>query len=578
MRTKQAGCPGHLRTVRAVVFKHFSKLKSQAKSSVSIPDRHPYGSAYAARCCNLWLGWRLQSLVIAVSLVLGQDLCLAQTSFLNPDPITVPDQGTHVSVSTISVSGVTGRVSQVTVTLNGLSHAWLEDLSVLLLGPGGQQVTLFSGAGRDCRVENAFFTFDDSAPAPLPIKGPIGTGNFQPSNYATSAGFPSASYASALSVFNGSDPNGVWSLLLLDNAFLDTGTVAGGWELSLTVDSTAPTIAISGPSTPATSAGPVNYTVEYSDANFLASSLTAADVILNPTGTANGTVHVSGSGTTRTVTISGITGDGSLGISLVAGTATDSVGNAAAAAGPSASFAVSNTPPSIAISSPSTTATANGPVTYQVTYANIFKTSTLATKDVILNRTGNANGTVSVSGSKTTRTVTISKITGNGTLGISIKAGTATDLAGNPAPAVGPSTPFTVSNTVPAIASISETAKSSRPATNTAIELAGKLTLTANSQTVANGANFFETRSGANRLTIANLGSGRFRIGVISLPGQTIAIEHTSDAAATLWLPLRTVTTDGQGRSSFDDTPAADSCFYRLAAPPSDGRSFHPAD
>jgi large repetitive protein len=57
---------------------------------------------------------------------------------------------------------------------------------------------------------------------------------------------------------------------------------------------------------------------------------------------------VSGSGTTRTVTITNTTGDGTIGISIAAGTASDMAGNTAGAAGPSATFIVDNTPPSIA--------------------------------------------------------------------------------------------------------------------------------------------------------------------------------------------------------------------------------------
>jgi hypothetical protein len=43
--------------------------------------------------------------------------------------------------------------------------------------------------------------------------------------------------------------------------------------------------------------------------------------------------------------------------------------------------------------------------------------------------------------------VTVSGITGDGRLGISIASGTATDAAGNPAPAAGPSSTFVVDNT-----------------------------------------------------------------------------------------------------------------------------------
>ncbi|WP_439623756.1 beta strand repeat-containing protein [Gemmata sp.] len=104
-------------------------------------------------------------------------------------------------------------------------------------------------------------------------------------------------------------------------------------------DSTAPTVVISAPSAPFTVGAPVTFTITYTDANFTASSLTAANVTLNKTGTANGTVSVSaGTGPVRTVTISNITGDGTLGISIAAGTAVDVAGNLAPAAGPSTTF------------------------------------------------------------------------------------------------------------------------------------------------------------------------------------------------------------------------------------------------
>ena len=120
---------------------------------------------------------------------------------------------------------------------------------------------------------------------------------------------------------------------------------------TITVDSAAPGISISGPSADVTSAGPVIYTVTYTEADSI--TLSAADVTLNKTGTANGTVSVTGAGAaSRTVATSGITGDGTLGISIAAGSASDSVGNAAPAAGPSASFTVDNIAPSVTITSP----------------------------------------------------------------------------------------------------------------------------------------------------------------------------------------------------------------------------------
>ncbi|WP_088252982.1 FG-GAP-like repeat-containing protein [Fimbriiglobus ruber] len=225
---------------------------------------------------------------------------------------------------------------------------------------------------------------------------------------------------------------------------------------TFTVDTTAPTVAIGAPSAAlANAASTVTFTVTYADANFAASTLTAADVTLNTTGTAAGTVSVSGSGTTWTVTVTGITGDGTLGISLAAGTASDTAGNLAPAAGPSATFTVDDTAPTVSISPPSVTvANGSSTVTYTVTYADAnFADSTLTAADVTLNATGTASATVSVdSGSGTTRTVTLTHITGDGTLGISLAAGTAHDQLSDPAPAAGPSGTFAVDTTAPTVA------------------------------------------------------------------------------------------------------------------------------
>jgi hypothetical protein len=133
---------------------------------------------------------------------------------------------------------------------------------------------------------------------------------------------------------------------------------------------------------------------------------------------------------------------------------TDLTGNLVTAAPTSgATFVVDNTPPTVVISAPSSATASTGPVTYTVTYSGA-DTVTLTAGNVTLNRTGTADGSVAVSGSGTaTRTVTLSSLTGDGTLGISLAAGTASDSAVNLAPAAGPSQTFTVAGPLPLMAS-----------------------------------------------------------------------------------------------------------------------------
>ena len=221
---------------------------------------------------------------------------------------------------------------------------------------------------------------------------------------------------------------------------------------SVTVTGTSPTISIGSPSASYVAGGPVTYAVTYTDPNFKSSNLTTSSITLNKTGNRhrhaerlrfgpelhghdqqhNGRRHP-GDFDRR--------GHG-LGHGRQPGPGRRAQRD----------LDGGQHRPHDLDRRPSATYAAGGPVTYTVTYADAnFNTSTLVPANITLNETGTANGTVSVSGSGLTRTVTISSITGNGTLGISIAAGTASDLAGNLAPAAGPSTTFIVDNTPPTI-------------------------------------------------------------------------------------------------------------------------------
>jgi hypothetical protein len=330
---------------------------------------------------------------------------------------------------------------------------------------------------------------------------------------------------------------------------------ATGPSATFIVDNTVPAIAISAPSTTITKAGPVTFTVTWSDANLDSSSiaLLASQVIINKTGSSLiGSTSISGSGNTRIVQLDGITGDGTVSISLPANTASDLAVNLAPAAGPSATFTVDNTPPlppviagistdtgsssadavtsdrtlvffgtaeagstltltrvgtgvigtvtadgsgawtvdytgtvlsdgtysftatstdsvgnlstasnpfvvkidtappTLSIGAPSISASKLGPVDYLLTYGGAAQIS-LKASDITLNATGTANGTVFVLNVGGSWIVSIANLTGQGTLGFSVAAGTAQNLAGTLASAAGPSATFRVGNTAPTL-------------------------------------------------------------------------------------------------------------------------------
>jgi uncharacterized repeat protein (TIGR01451 family) len=164
--------------------------------------------------------------------------------FSNTGLITINDAASAVPYpSTINVSGLTATVCKVTVTLNDLSHLFPDDLDVLLVGPGGQAVLLMSDVGGPNAASGLTLTFDDAAAGVIPDNGPLLAGTYRPSNIGAKSdgrtdAFPSPApvehYVTNLTTLNNIDPNGTWSLYVVDDELVDAGQMANGWSLAIT--------------------------------------------------------------------------------------------------------------------------------------------------------------------------------------------------------------------------------------------------------------------------------------------------------------------------------------------------------
>jgi len=136
----------------------------------------------------------------------------------------------------IIVGGLSGPILDVNVGFTGLTHTAISDVGALLRGPGGQTVVLFDGVGGITGVNNVNLVLDDQALSSLP-NGGFSSGTFKPTNLVTvppdvfPSPAPGGPYGSTLSVFNGTNPNGTWSLFINDFSFrlLDAGSLAGGF-------------------------------------------------------------------------------------------------------------------------------------------------------------------------------------------------------------------------------------------------------------------------------------------------------------------------------------------------------------
>jgi uncharacterized delta-60 repeat protein/uncharacterized repeat protein (TIGR01451 family) len=175
---------------------------------------------------------------VTFDFVLGQQ----NIPFQNAGAITIRD-GTFANPypAQLTVSGVAGAVTKLSVTLYGYSHGYPEDVDMLLVGPNGVGVMLMSdaGGGTSNALNNVQITFDDEAAEAIPFKARITNGVYRPANHLTVSdpmtGFPSNTQWSntSLSSFNGINPNGVWSLYIMDDASSQAGQVSGGWSLNI---------------------------------------------------------------------------------------------------------------------------------------------------------------------------------------------------------------------------------------------------------------------------------------------------------------------------------------------------------
>jgi extracellular elastinolytic metalloproteinase len=167
-------------------------------------------------------------------------------SFSNLASIRIPAAGSGTGTgapaapypSTINVSGLTGTITKVTVQIFNFNFdTFPDDVDLLLVGPGGQKLLLMSDLGAGTSVNNANLTFDDAG---SPFGSSIVSGTFRPTNSGANDQFPAPAPAGPypdpqlLSIFNGLDPNGTWSLFAVDDVGGEIGNINGGWQLNFT--------------------------------------------------------------------------------------------------------------------------------------------------------------------------------------------------------------------------------------------------------------------------------------------------------------------------------------------------------
>lgn len=239
----------------------------------SIPRRATRLCAAAGRVATV-LAVAVVLVAITASIALAAAEDFSNTAFLQVPPVNPCCAAKPASLypATIDVTGLAGKVTKITATLHGLSHENIEDLAVLLVGPAGQNVVLMASydLGGCCAshvVSDATITFDDAGiEAECPGHGtPFQTiYPYRPFNCGVLAPYPAPApappYGSALAAFNGTNPNGTWSLFVTDDRGTASGSIADGWSLHVETDvqaaSPTPSAPGAAPTAPQTTAVP----------------------------------------------------------------------------------------------------------------------------------------------------------------------------------------------------------------------------------------------------------------------------------------------------------------------------------
>ncbi|GAA2133766.1 Ig-like domain-containing protein [Nocardioides bigeumensis] len=153
--------------------------------------------------------------------------------------MVIPDEGPSTPASTaIAIPADRGQVTDVDVTLNGLSHTYMYDLEVWV-SHNGTTVKLLDEAGDWSRETTPrTFTFDDEAATVLPWSSTLSpSGSYKPTDGSGGGETP---VATSLAVFDGQAATGTWELFIVDQSAGDEGSLAG-WSLDIDYnDPTAP--------------------------------------------------------------------------------------------------------------------------------------------------------------------------------------------------------------------------------------------------------------------------------------------------------------------------------------------------
>ena len=208
--------------------------------------------------------------IFAFALGLSVSVQASNSFFFNTGSVTLPDDDPNGYQDSRGLTGISGTISDVNVTLsisggfNGDLYVWLSHgtgLSILLnrVGMSSGSSVGYGNTGFGLDAQQINFTLDDQAaqdvhfyqtdPYTLNANGQL-TGVWQPDGRILDPESPASSFDTAprpnlLNAFDGLDPNGEWTLFAADMSSGHISTLTG-WGLVITVVPEPSTFALVG--------------------------------------------------------------------------------------------------------------------------------------------------------------------------------------------------------------------------------------------------------------------------------------------------------------------------------------------
>ena len=195
-------------------------------------------------------GWKPPSKLAVVLIVMAAtmacslafhsaDASAATEVYRNPASISLPGNGNASTYpSTINVPPTEGHIIGVTVTFHGFSHGSAQSVNALLVSPDGSTSLVMTGSCTTS-VPLTTFVFNDRALQSLPKFAPCDKIAYRPTENTPDGwvdfgpGAPYGPYSANFNNFLRGPAGGAWKLFIKGYGGAKSGSISGGWSLTL---------------------------------------------------------------------------------------------------------------------------------------------------------------------------------------------------------------------------------------------------------------------------------------------------------------------------------------------------------